>query len=665
MATNKNPFVKAHYEKIALNKTNEQKLRAAYKAAARDVKQQLDTLKMINPSDSLKKVYLDNLTRDINKSIDSLNRVVQNTIQDAGIKAGNIAVDAGNSLMKQAGLTITGAYSYVPRQEVFNIVSGKLYGQGWNLSQAIWKSGSKMKSDIEKVVGVGLAGNKPIKDIADDLVKYVDPTARKPWDWNKVYPGTATQVDYNAQRLARTMIQHSFQRSLVQSQRYNPFCNGIIWYSVGIHGRTCELCLERDGQVFPVKDLPLDHPNGLCYFEPALWKMNDIADRLGDWVNGKEDAAIETYITKGLGLKKSAPEAKRAITNQRNYVRRRLKQKEKSGGHKVVNGKDISGTWTRRSDKFAFEIEDIINAQGFDGLPRVVSAEEFEAAVKESKFIAQRTYSAESQEILEAYREQLYKGKWYVDCGTGGAQYGQGMYCAADYTGALSKGIRAEMKHYQNLGLDRLGEISQNDLKQILQHQKDKADDILKQYKAGKLGKEEGLKLYREVKDMSANEYLATYMKESKIQGARAYTETFTLAKDAKIISYDDIVKEYEKYRTPYSYEVRKKQAIKEVFQDLKLTKSQEKAYKSALKYYQTGLGGGAKQYEELKNFVDFDDLSNRVYERAQALPKAPIQDMGSFAASKGYDAINAGGHGESGSYTVILNRTKLIIRQP
>lgn len=344
MATNKNPFVKAHYEKIALNKTNEQKLRAAYKAAARDVKQQLNTLKMINPSDSLKKVYLENLTKDISKSIDSLNRVVQNTIQDAGIKAGGIAVDAGNSLMKQAGLTITGAYSYIPRQEVFNIVSGKLYGQGWNLSQAIWKSGSKMKSDIEKVVGVGLAGNKPIKDIADDLVKYVDPTARKPWDWNKVYPGTATQVDYNAQRLARTMIQHSFQRSLVQSQRYNPFCNGIIWYSVGIHGRTCELCLERDGQVFPVKDLPLDHPNGLCYFEPALWKMDDIADRLGDWVNGNEDAAIETYITKGLGLKKSAPEAKKAIEKAKTKASPTAKKTTKTSAAKATKNKPFNAS---------------------------------------------------------------------------------------------------------------------------------------------------------------------------------------------------------------------------------------------------------------------------------------------------------------------------------
>jgi hypothetical protein len=39
--------------------------------------------------------------------------------------------------------------------------------------------------------------------------------------------------------------------------------------------------------------------------------------------------------------------------------------------------------------------------------------------------------------------------------------------------------------------------------------------------------------------------------------------------------------------------------------------------------------------------------------------------DNGSFAAAMGYDAINAVGHGESGSYTVVLNRTKLIIKEP
>ena len=37
-------------------------------------------------------------------------------------------------------------------------------------------------------------------------------------------------------------------------------------------------------------------------------------------------------------------------------------------------------------------------------------------------------------------------------------------------------------------------------------------------------------------------------------------------------------------------------------------------------------------------------------------------KDLGVLAAEMGYDVIRAEGHGESGSYSVILNRTKLIM---
>ena len=38
--------------------------------------------------------------------------------------------------------------------------------------------------------------------------------------------------------------------------------------------------------------------------------------------------------------------------------------------------------------------------------------------------------------------------------------------------------------------------------------------------------------------------------------------------------------------------------------------------------------------------------------------------DTGTAMALKGYDAINAEGHGKSDSYTVVLNRTKLILNE-
>ena len=127
--------------------------------------------------------------------------------------------------------------------------------------------------------------------------------------------------------------------------------------------------------------------------------------------------------------------------------------------HIIIQGQDISTTWKRRPDQFDFEIDDVINAQGFDGLPKVVSKEEFDKAVKAANrgngFIAQRTYSASDQEILNAYREQLYSGKWYVDCSTGGSVFGQGMYCAGGYGYEMSGSAKNDIKQYQNLAIIR------------------------------------------------------------------------------------------------------------------------------------------------------------------------------------------------------------------
>ena len=127
-----------------------------------------------------------------------------------------------------------------------------------------------------------------------------------------------------------------------------------------------------------------------------------------------------------------------------------LQEQEKST---IVQGSDISETWERRPDQFAFEIDDVINAQGFDGLPEVVDPEEFDQIAKENKFLAQRGYVAPDKETLDAYRDQLYNGKWYVDCSHGAAMYGQGMYAGANFTGEMSEGVKRVSDGYSGNGL--------------------------------------------------------------------------------------------------------------------------------------------------------------------------------------------------------------------
>lgn len=296
MARGRNPFQLADSEKRKLSRITQKRIKQLYEYVAKSLEDNVSSVDLTKPSGSLKQYYLKSMQDEVEKAVDGIDKELNSTIQNSAEFSGGLVVTAQNTIMKRAGLSLEGAYGYVPEQVVKNLVSGSLYKGDWSLSQSIWKSGNKVKSDVQNVIAKGLAENKSVKDISEDLITYLRPSARKPWDWGKVYPGTSAQVDYNAQRLARTMIQHAYQQSMIQSMKYNPFCNGVIWHSVFAHGRTCELCKERDGNLYELKKLPLDHPNGLCYFEPALDDMNNIADSLADWVKGKKNKGIDDYV---------------------------------------------------------------------------------------------------------------------------------------------------------------------------------------------------------------------------------------------------------------------------------------------------------------------------------------------------------------------------------
>ena len=114
---------------------------------------------------------------------------------------------------------------------VNNIITGQIYEGGWNLSKAIWTDNEKTLKDIYQVVAKGMAENTSIYDIAKDLEAYVRPGSKLPWntvgkDGVKIFKKT---VDYNAQRLARTLVQHSYQQSFVATTIKNPFITEYVW----------------------------------------------------------------------------------------------------------------------------------------------------------------------------------------------------------------------------------------------------------------------------------------------------------------------------------------------------------------------------------------------------------------------------------------------------
>lgn len=336
-----------------------------------------------------------------------------------------------------------------------------------------------------------------------------------------------------------------------------------------------------------------------------------------------------------------------------------------SGSREVVQGEDLVGSWSRREDQFQFEIDDVLDAQGFNGLPKVVSEEEFNKAVEESGFIAQRTYAAPDQETLDAYRDQLYNGDWYVNCETGGAQYGQGMYCAADYNGQLTDGIKEEMDHYQKLGSERYDhptpeeerpEATLNALPEDLAN-KESTQELVKAIAAG--DDDKTFEIFKQIPEEERNEIYQAWH-DSEYTRAVNYTETLTITPDANIVKYDDLFQDFSEYKTYGSREVigAEIDKLEGASDDLKLVLKSE--------FRTEDVHGAIRAYNRLtdEELEEYDKLVPIYAEQMKAKDLEISQmDIGSYAALKGYDAINAEGHGQSGSYTVILNRTKVIFK--
>lgn len=286
-------FKYAEKTRLQLTLQQQKEIEQMYKHIAQSIETELKRLPDTT-SGALRKVYLEQLQDQVNKELTSLGEALEGKIKSNMEKTAEAVVKDNIKFHDKIGLSVKGMFSHVPSDIVNTVASGQLYNGDWSLSKAIWGSTSKAQHDINMIVAEGIAQNKSVYDIAKDLEKYVDPSAQKPWDWSKVYPGTARKVDYNAQRLARTMVSHAYQQSFVQTTKDNPFVEKYQWESSN-SGRVCELCASRDGVLFEKDDLPLDHPNGMCTYTAVTPSMVEIADRMADWVQGKQDPELDDY----------------------------------------------------------------------------------------------------------------------------------------------------------------------------------------------------------------------------------------------------------------------------------------------------------------------------------------------------------------------------------
>lgn len=293
-------------EKARTNITKDQikEISKLYEQWADDIAKLADKYKNKTTSSS---VVQERQLRELEKQIRSAgqnasNEVYKNVKKNIHIISSNVVKTNKKWLQSLGfkGIEKSLAFSYVPEEVVKKLITGQIYETGWSLSKAIWGDNEDTMKSIYRIVAGGRAENKSSYEIAKDLEEFVRPSAKKKWnlkdkDGRYIYP---KQVDYNAQRLARTLTQHAYQQSFIETTKDNPLITSYKWISNG--SRVCEICKERDGRIYEKDKLPMDHPNGMCVMQPVVNK--DAKKEITDWIKGKENKGLDKFAKK-MGYK--------------------------------------------------------------------------------------------------------------------------------------------------------------------------------------------------------------------------------------------------------------------------------------------------------------------------------------------------------------------------
>lgn len=282
------PYDFQYVEAQKLKLTDEERKHVAklYEQWAKEIKNGYDLPSHMSGPAKNKNFQMIQLRKALREEAKHISEQVEKDIKSSLYVMSDKTVSSMLGWMKDLGVNgakIHATMASIPANVVENLVNGSVYGAkgSWNLSKAIWGDNQKTLSSLYQIAAGGMAQNKTIFEIAQELSKYVNPRASKQWnlkdkDGRRIYP---KKVDYASQRLARTLSQHAYQQTVVQMNKGNPFILGIRWRANG--PRVCDICKSRDGHVFQVNELPLDHPNGMCVMEPIY--LADADDMIAKW----------------------------------------------------------------------------------------------------------------------------------------------------------------------------------------------------------------------------------------------------------------------------------------------------------------------------------------------------------------------------------------------
>ena len=364
--------------------------------------------------DKLTKVYAEQIYNELELIVKQYNADMSSTIEtmQAEIMMSMNIFEKGDYYeFKEA---VDKAVNVANRKIVQQMVEGKVYHDGKGLDKRIWDSskmsGTKMRDAINSCIAQGMGAAEMSQNLKEFAMG-----GHHTWSRNKIREklgdGYARKygsggLDYEALRLARTTLTHQAQIAVINSSKINPYLQFVKWHSDHQAGRTCQQCIDRDGQLFKIDEVPLDHPNGMCWIQPVYSidgkteaTPEEIAKDMKAWAEGSKNSKLMDKIPeyKGLGgTKKPAKTTKKTTTRT---TKKTTKQQTPKGEFNKLTTQQINGY----KKKF---VEDMSKQTNIDYLDEVA-----EALKGYPEHIQQAYYKASRH--LKGFQETNKDEAWY------------------------------------------------------------------------------------------------------------------------------------------------------------------------------------------------------------------------------------------------------------
>lgn len=286
------------------------KIQGIYTQAARDLAKRAEATRAGTLTERWVKDYRKALEKRIEQMRGELGGTILSGMRKSERLPGDTVEGWLNDALAMVGVdgSFTGTFSRTPDAALRMLIDGRMYRDGKSLSRRIWNRTDQLQGSIEDILTQGIAQHRSALQIAQDLEAYVSPKAKMPVSWLTLYPDIPfdRQIDYNAQRLARTAINHAYWAANMAAAKANPFCRAMHWQLSPSHYERqvarfgediCDAYASHDEGLgrgnFPIDDVPMPHAQCLCATWQVVPELSDVSDRLGAWVDGGEDAELD------------------------------------------------------------------------------------------------------------------------------------------------------------------------------------------------------------------------------------------------------------------------------------------------------------------------------------------------------------------------------------